>query len=218
MKTKREVDYKVHRSRWPFWVLLVVLVLILVLFVFLTLDATGHFGCLLVCNKAQPIDKVIFVPVNERNEKGLSRKENVSSRADDPAINVKTSATQMMTISGEIHFPQGKVPDSLPSPSYLEVEFEDVSMMDAPKTVLGKQTIELKNYKKGEKITYSISAEKPRDLHDFYSVSAVLNVGWKTSGDEWIRRGDFQTDTVHDVKLEKAKDQYKRDIELVLYN
>lgn len=215
MKTRREVDYKVHRSRWPFWLLLVVLVLILVLFVFLTLDATGHFGCLLVCNKA--MEKVVVVPANDIDVKGLGRKEDKSSRAHDSTDDATTS-TQMMKVSGEIHFPKENGPDSLPSPSYLEVEFEDVSMMDAPKTVLGMQTIELKDYKKGDKITYSISFKKPSDFRGFYSVSAVLNVGWKKSGDDWIRRGDYHTDTTHDVELEKSKDQYERDIQLVQYN
>lgn len=214
MKSKKELEYKVYRSRWPFWVLPLLLLLIVGLFVFLTLDATGHFGCLIVCKNPQTIDKEIYAPKEDRNDKDFSRSEEKSDETDQGLIRDGI----MMKVTGEVHFPKGKEPDSLPSPSFLEVTFEDVSLMDAPANVLGRQEIDLKDYKKGDKITYSIEVEKPSELHSFYDVSAILNVGWKQTKDAWIRKGDYHTDTSFSVKLEEKTGKYERDIELVRYD
>ena len=213
MKSKKELEYKVYRSRWPFWVLPLLLLLIVVLFVFLTLDATGHFGCLVVC-KNQAIDKVLDAPKDDRNDKDFSKGDGKSDGGDENTIRDGL----MIKVTGEVRFPKGQEPNDLPSPSFLEVKFEDVSLMDAASTVLGRQMIDLKDHKKGDKITYSIEVEEPNELHSFYDVSAVLNVGWKQTKEAWIRKGDYYTDTSFSVKLEEKTGKYERDIELVRYD
>ena len=125
----------------------------------------------------------------------------------------------MIKVFGKIIFPEDNVPDSLSNSSQLKVEFSDISIMDAPKTVLGSVLVDLKNYVKGTPLQYSITTKKPQALHDFYSVSAVLNVGWKPTegGDEWIRHKDYLNDTMHSISLKENQNEYEKDIEVVYY-
>ena len=48
-------------------------------------------------------------------------------------------------------------------------------------------------------------------------MSAVLNVGWKPSGDEWIRKGDWLNDTHHSVDISPQIKEYNCDITVVKY-
>lgn len=214
MKSKKELEYKVYRSRWTFWLLPILLVLVVALFVFLTLDATGHFGCLVVC-KSVDIDREVYVPIDGRNENKMNEHTDESGENDEET----SGAASKITITGEVRFPKGEEPSSLP-PSFLEVKFEDVALLDAPSVLLGKQEIKIKSYKKGDKITYSFEIEKPKNFHSFfgYDVSAVLNVGWKKTKKAWIKKGDYHTDTAFPVQLNDKSNHYKRDIDLVRYN
>ena len=48
----------------------------------------------------------------------------------------------------------------------------------------------------------------------------MLSVGWLPTGlaeDEWLRKGDYFTDTIHPVDLDEAKDSYQVDIHVVCY-
>ena len=49
-------------------------------------------------------------------------------------------------------------------------------------------------------------------------MSAVLNMGWKASGDEWIRKNDYLKDTRHiiDVK-DKSQYEFVKDIKVIHY-
>lgn len=124
----------------------------------------------------------------------------------------------MMEIAGEVKFSSGSSPDVLPANSYLTVKFQDVSLMDAPSVLIGESVVDVTNiYKKGEPLLYSIKCPKPSPIHMDYSVSAVLNVGWKADGNSWIRKGDYLNDTSHHVELEDGKDFYRVDIEVVKY-
>lgn len=40
------------------------------------------------------------------------------------------------------------------------------------------------------------------------SVSAVLNLGWCKTGSEWIRNGDYLSDTAHELEVKKGKNNY----------
>lgn len=123
-----------------------------------------------------------------------------------------------MEITGEVKFSSGSAPDALPANSYLIVKFEDVSLMDAPSVRLGDSVVDVTNiYKKGEALMYSIKCPKPSPIHVDYSVSAVLNVGWKADGDSWIRKGDYLNDTMHPVQIEEGKDFYEVDVEVIHY-
>ena len=124
----------------------------------------------------------------------------------------------MMEIAGEVKFSSSSSPDVLPANSYLTVKFQDVSLMDAPSVLIGESVVDVTNiYKKGEPLLYSIKCPKPSPIHMDYSVSAVLNVGWKADGNSWIRKGDYLNDTSHHVELEDGKDFYRVDIEVVKY-
>lgn len=123
-----------------------------------------------------------------------------------------------MEITGEVKFSTGLAPDVLPANSHLTVKFEDVSLMDAPSVRLGESVVDVTNvYQKGEPLMYSIKCAKPSPIHVDYSVSAVLNVGWKADGDSWIRKGDYLNDTRHHIQLEEGKNFYKVDIEVIKY-
>ena len=126
-------------------------------------------------------------------------------------------SNKMIEVTGEVKFHDNKAPESLPPNSHLRVEFKDVSRMDAPSVTLGETEVDVTNYKKGEALMYSIKCQMPSPIAPDYSVSAVLNVGWKRDADSWIRKGDYLTDTHHSVPLQDGNNSYKVDVELVKY-
>lgn len=68
--------------------------------------------------------------------------------------------------------------------------------------------------------SYKIEAPKPDMIGGSYSVSAYINMGWipKPKSNEWIRRGDLLTDTMHLIDFDENVDKYTMDIEVILYN
>lgn len=50
-----------------------------------------------------------------------------------------------------------------------------------------------------------------------YIIRATLNIGWCKSGDEWIRLGDFTTQTSHTFSPPKSGNDFKVDITLERY-
>lgn len=139
------------------------------------------------------------------------------------AVTIKTLESSKMKITGKVTVPSLQEGVSLAKESYLTVKFEDTGMMDVASIVLGKQEQKLTeriNVGPGaEPLNYTIVCDKPENPHySQYSVSAVLNVGWKASGDEWLRKGDFMTDTIHTVDVTEESDQVVADIEMVHYN
>lgn len=135
-------------------------------------------------------------------------------------ITIKTLESSKMKITGKVTVP--KEGASLAKESYLTVKFQDVSRMDVASIVLGTQEQLLAERTKvgpgTEPLNYTIVCDKPDKIHHSYSVSAVLNVGWKPSGDEWLRKGDFLTDTNHPVVITQVSDNFVVDIEMVHYN
>ena len=123
-----------------------------------------------------------------------------------------------LTVRGKITF-KGGAPDKLPDGSRLQVQFQDVSLADAPSTTLGTFTLDIKDYTPGVPLKYSITTEKPRPVSVIYSVSAVINVGWaaQEGGNEWIRQGDYLNDTTHPVDITDGQNEYEKDIEVVHY-
>lgn len=138
------------------------------------------------------------------------------------AVTIKTLESSKMKITGKVTVPSLQEGVSLAKESYLTVKFEDTGMMDVASIVLGKQEQKLTertNVGPGAvPLNYTIVCDKPEKLYSEYSVSAVLNVGWKASGDEWLRKGDFMTDTIHTVDVTEESDHVVADIELVHYN
>lgn len=122
-----------------------------------------------------------------------------------------------ITVRGKIFF-KGKSPKRFPRNSRLIVEFVDDRLADAPAVVLGKTTLDLSSYRRGNIMSYTITSKRPELPYISNSVSAVLNVGWKPRNkNDWIRQGDFFTDTHFGVKVNKFKRVYDRNIQLVKY-
>lgn len=120
-------------------------------------------------------------------------------------------------ITGKISF-QKKAPRRLPRNSRLTVEFADVFYADAPSILLAKTVVNLSEYRRGKPLFYTIICKRPELAHTFYSISAVLNVGWKpTKKDDWIKRGDFFNDMFLQVHIKKGKRDYERNIQLIKY-
>lgn len=49
-------------------------------------------------------------------------------------------------------------------------------------------------------------------------MSAVLNMGWVPSGDNWIRQGDYHNDTNHSLEIVKGQTEYSQNVTVVKYN
>jgi len=223
MPKYKEIDYKRPRSRWPLWVipiLVAILLLLIGIFIFITLSAKEHRCLFFDCE--QPRDRVIkpselrndaVIPPKDESEKhGFSRGNYSKTVKADQESQIEN----FITVHGELIF-DGGAPQSLPSNSHLKVKFEDVSIMDAASVLLGHTMVDLSSYDKSQNLKYTIKCKKP-DTHGSYSVSAVLNVGWKADKNSWIRKGDYHTDMSHNVKIEDGINEYKKDITLVQYN
>ena len=123
-----------------------------------------------------------------------------------------------ISIRGKISF-KGRAPKRFPRNSRLIVEFLENRFADAPSIVHGKTVVDLSQYRRGKVLSYSITCKRPELPRTFYSVSAVLNVGWKPNNKyEWIRKGDFITDIYFKVRVNKFKRIYDRNIQLKKYN
>ena len=122
-----------------------------------------------------------------------------------------------ITISGEIIF-EGGAPDCFPEPSLLSVDFEDTTLQDMPPITMETFQVELNDYRPGVPLKYSITTKIPEsNKWPTYEVSAVINVGWIPDGYQWIRIGDYLSDTVHRVFINPVEHEYIRDIRVVHY-
>lgn len=137
-------------------------------------------------------------------------------------VAIKTLESSKMKITGNVTVPSLKEGVSLAKESYLSVKFQDDSRMDASSIVLGTQEQLLAERTKvgpgTEPLNYTIVCDKPEKVPFSYSVSAVLNVGWKPNSDEWLRNGDFLSDTNHPVMITQESDHFVANIEMVHYN
>ncbi|XP_031554050.1 uncharacterized protein LOC116291068 [Actinia tenebrosa] len=225
-----DLDHQVKTFRWPYWLLPLLflsLLLVLGLFIFITIHSADRFGCLFHCE--QKIDDGGVVPPNDGpfdirrgdhnvTEHVSTKKPSTGTDSDEMIMGstptpTPTEATTQITVKGKLLFPSDRVPDSIPPNSHLIVKFEDSSLQDASSVVLGKTLVDANTYKKGTNLTYKIVCPKPKNHHDFYSVSATLNMGWTpTKEGPWIRHGDLFTDTMYDVKIKNNVTVYEKDI------
>ena len=125
-----------------------------------------------------------------------------------------------MKITGSVTVSSLKEAVSLANESYLNVEFRDISLRDAPSIVLGTQEQLLAERTKvgpgTDPLNYTIVCDKPENIYRSYSVSAVLNVGWKSNRNESLRKGDFYSDTRHRVMITQGSYHFVADIKMVL--
>ena len=167
----------------------------------------------------------MFRDINTEGAKSRSHtKSTTAHRVTSPVSKVNLHTTykpldlgQYVNITGKVSF-QGKPPKRLPRNSRLIVEFTDSSLADAPSVVLAKTIVDLLKYRRRKPLFYTIIFKRPQFIRSLYSVSAVLNVGWKQTGKKnWIRKGDFFTNTFFRVNIKGGKTLYERNIQLVKY-
>lgn len=176
-------------------------------------------------NAPPPSVSTKFVVRNTNTEGGKSPSHSKSRTAANFTTQVSIYTTKKsldvvnyINITGKIYF-KGKAPKRLSRHSRLIVKFEDSSLADAPPVVLAKSVVDLSTYRRRKPIFYTIICKRPPFASSFYSISAVLNMGWKpTRRNKWIRKGDFLTDTYFSVRIKKGKTFYQRNIQLVKYN
>lgn len=129
------------------------------------------------------------------------------------ALSSVPGAGACMTVSGSIEL--RPKPKNLPEYSFLTVEVADTSLMDAPADVLVSVVRPVtEEYNTSGKLDYSVVV--PDNDRRVLTVMAKLNVGWRRSGDEWIRRGDYLTTTLFTFTPSGEKDN-KLDIFLEHY-
>lgn len=127
------------------------------------------------------------------------------------------SADIEMTLKGRIDFKGVK--KVLPSPSCLYVTLADVSLMDAPSTVIGTQRFNVSNFDTSNMFQYEMAFKKPAEsqLLRRYSVSARIHLGRCPEKLQVIKRGEFITDTHFGVSLSRDKDSYDKDFKIICY-
>ena len=125
----------------------------------------------------------------------------------------------MITIKGQIKFP--RTPGRLPHGSCLVMKFEDVSMQDAASVRLASLKTNMSNSFVNDVFDYSLKSKKPimNEFWRTYTISAVLNVGWcpGNNSDEWVRAGDYLTDTHFGIPLNNESDIYYKNIHVKCY-
>ena len=123
-----------------------------------------------------------------------------------------------MTVKGKVNF--NGVNRILPTPSCLFVTLADVSLMDAPATIIKSQRFNLSNFDTSVGFyEYELTAKKPakNQLWKRYSISATVHVGRCPEKKQSVRKGDFLTDTHHKVTLTQLKNSYEKNINTKCY-
>ncbi|EDO33169.1 predicted protein [Nematostella vectensis] len=203
-KFSDSIDHRVKVFRWPFWLLpllFLCLILVLGLFIFITLHSTGRF-CLFHCEQQKIDDGGLIAPSLEDSEAGNPDRHGMNplhKRKDNKTV------SELINIKGKITLPKSNMLTTVPTNSQLRVDFEDTSIADASTVKICHTIVGLSSYKKSVPIEYSIECERPKHPHFSYSVSAVFNIGWSPvkGNNEWLRKGDYFTDTVYNVDLTK---------------
>lgn len=218
-------DHEVKTFRWPYWLLpllLLSLVLVLGLFIFITIHSSDRFGCFFHCEQhtGQKIDNggvypPDFVLVRDDNDTEIPTKY---TRQDDKETKASTQLKiDQIRVYGNLIFPKDKVPNSInASTSQLKVTLQDGGLEDAPSTDIASTIVDLSLYKKGTVLSYEIKCKRPSNYFGL-QLDAVLNMNWKASGDDWLRKGDYFVDTRTPLQLNQASTAYKVDIQLTKY-
>lgn len=228
-----DADLEVKTFRWPYWLLpllFISLLLVLGLFIYITVQSSENFGCFFQCQK---IDNGGVVPPDfghlngengtdvptEHEEREVKGTEEPHSPVELPKNSHKDEKPRMV-VSGKLIFPRTSNASAAiknNSSLYVTVSLEDTGIMDMASTLLGRQEFKVDSLGPNLELEYEIKCKKPNGRGSFYSVSAYVNVGWKKYGDNWIRKGDFMTDTNFNLDMKPKKNLYKLDITLVKY-
>ena len=112
-----------------------------------------------------------------------------------------------------------EAPGKLPSPSCLNIFFEDISFQDVASVLYAKKQINVSGIDMKKQYRYSLQTRKPKDIKLVFSISVVLNIGWCPGKDSisWLRNHDFLSEANVKVPLKPNEFEYARDIIAVYY-
>ena len=107
----------------------------------------------------------------------------------------------------------------MPTKSCLVVELRDTSLADASSVLYQREVIDVSGVDLGDKYHYKLKSKRPKNVHNSFSVSATLNVGWcaKSSSGKWIQSKDYLTDTTFNIDAWKSGNEFQRDLTMVYY-
>lgn len=122
-----------------------------------------------------------------------------------------------MKVSGKILFPAPI--RKLPVPSCLRIKLKDMTLQDVPSIVVKEMQIDVSGQNIGTEYQYELETKKPVELWREYAVEAVLNNGWckAKDQDQWIRPGDYLTDTSFRVDITDSEDSFVKDFSIICY-
>lgn len=146
----------------------------------------------------------------------------VGTPAFGESNNVRSSDLIMPPFTVKAHVKWAYVmPYSVPDNTFLHASLQDSSLQDVPSRLLVSVMYPVTNATLQNPITLFLVPSEPLERSDMkYSVQAVLNIGWKqdSSSNEWIRKGDYLTDTHHALRLQNVVGKSTDiDIDLVPY-
>ena len=97
--------------------------------------------------------------------------------------------------------------------------FEDVSIQDDESVVYKTEEFNVSSVDINAHYEYEFKTRKPKYNHEFYAVSAVLNVGWCPDPDSnsWLRDFDFLSDTTIYVPISDNTTDYEVDVPVVFH-
>eukprot|EP00795_Rhopilema_esculentum_P016580 gene16580-8004_t len=181
----------------------------------------NNLGCVSLCPPEQvvcgPNEKRVQVKVPVGSSKCTCTRDRCVKSELEPMPFTKDQADEVITIRGKVTFE--KSPGKLPTPSCLRVVFEDVSVQDDGSVVYKTEEFNVSNSDISAHYDYKFKTKKPKTHHEFYAVSAVLNVGWCASPDsnDWIRNFDFLSDSTIYVPLRDGTTDYEVDVPVIYY-
>ena len=97
--------------------------------------------------------------------------------------------------------------------------FEDVSLQDEASVVYENKEFNVSSADMNTHYEYKFKTKKPKDIHEFYAISAVLNVGWcpDPDSDDWVRDFDFLSDTTIFVPISENTTDYEVNVPVVFH-
>lgn len=128
--------------------------------------------------------------------------------------------TKPVYVSGNIVLPSYFTRTSLPSGSCIKMLIqENIQCSDSQEECDNPvyATIQLNDPPiKNNKIKYNMLMKEARE--GSFVISATLNMGWCTSGKEWLRIGDYKNEFIYDFTLSKDQNEVSKDVHVARYD
>lgn len=128
--------------------------------------------------------------------------------------------TKPVYVSGNIVLPSYFTRTSLPSGSCIKMLIQENIQCSDSQEECGNPvyaTIQLNDPPiKNNKIKYNMLMKEARE--GSFVISATLNMGWCTSGKEWLRIGDYKNEFIYDFTLSKDQNEVSKDVHVARYD